>query len=478
MTDVVSGPPITLPAVRVGAASALTAGLAITTIQPDWRVPQWELIALGVVLALAAAAAWSCTRAPATKLLTLWSVITLAAVVAWSVVATVGPPTDAPFTPAAVTALLLLAAGEAERRSCAVTDVPLWWPALALLAGITAFGVWLVIDDVPGAVATGLSVLVAAAPGATRLCAPSALLLGRRRAVRLKLTLGGSTPALASRIDTLVLAPHGTLTTGDMRVVSVRPIEPDHERNLRWFAGALSQAREDRVSRAVARIAQGRGRLTDVQNEAAGIRGTVDRHPVRVGEPDWLRIPADDDLWTVLAVEVDGRGLGSLVVAEQLRDDAAEQVVALRQLGVEPVFVSDDTAARAHHLAAECGLAEARLTREGADTTSVVAHLRSAGNLVAVIGPDAAGSDLHIGQRATGAAGIGAPDDAVGHAVDGLRLARSIDSRARRGLRAAGALAVVGIGLAAAGILTPLLASAWAVASAVVVVAAAAPSGS
>ena len=140
MTEVVSGPPITLPAVRVGAASALTAGLTITTIQPDWRVPQWELIALGVVLALAAAAAWSCTRAPATKLLTLWSVITLAAVVAWSVAATVGPPTDAPFTPAAVTALLLLAAGEAERRSCTVTDVPLWWPALALLAGITTFG--------------------------------------------------------------------------------------------------------------------------------------------------------------------------------------------------------------------------------------------------------------------------------------------------------------------------------------------------
>ena len=197
-----------------------------------------------------------------------------------------------------------------------------------------------------------------------------------------------------------------------------------------------------------------------------------------MGKPDWLRIPADDDLWTVLAVEVDGRGLGSLVVAEQLRDDAAEQVVALRQLGVEPVFVSDDTAARAHHVAAECGLAEARLTREGTDTTSVVADLRSTGNVVAVIGPDAAGSDLHIGQRATGATGIGAPDDAVGRAVDGLRLARSIDSRARRGLRVAGALAVVGIGLAAAGVLAPLLASAWAVASAAVVVAAAAPSGS
>lgn len=470
MSDVTITPSIAVPAVRVTTALALTAAVAVTTAQPQWRVPQWEWIALGVVLALAAAAAWSCTRTSTTGPTTAWSLITLAASAACAVAAAVGS-TEAVFTPAAVTALLLLMAGEAERRSAAVSGVPTWIPVLALAAGISVFVGGLVVADPTVAMAAGSSVLVAAAPGALRLATPTALLIGRRQAARSRLTLGASTPALAATLDTVVLAPHGTVTEPEMRVVAVRPVEPDHERNLRWFSGALASARDDRLGRAVARLATGRVRLTHVERSEAGMSGTVDRHPVRLGDPAWVGASVEDDVWTVLAVEVDGRALGSLVVAEQVRENAPEQVAALRALGVEPVLVSEDTAARAQLVTEASGLPQARLVQDGDTVTSVIDALRGAGSTVGVIGPDAAGADLHVGEHAAGPSGIGAPDDAMARVVEGVRLARSVHASSRRSGRIAATLAVAGMALAAAGILAPLLAAAWAAGSAVVVVA-------
>ena len=477
MTDLAPAPPVTLPAVRVGVAAALTAALAATTLQPQWRTPAWTWLALAVVLALVAAATWSCTRRPVSALTQAWSIVALVIAAAGSVDAAVATRTDAAFTPSAVTALLLLAAGETERRSATTTEVPGWLPVASIAAAVAALAGWTALDGSGAGAAAGVATLVAAAPGTVRLARPAAVMAGRRHGTRLHLTLAGDTPALASRVDATVLAPHGTVTTGDLHVVAVRPVEPDHDRNLRWFAGALSQARDDRVGRAVARLATGRGRLSHVEHEPAGSRGTVDRHPVRIGDPAWLRSTPDDDLWTVLAVEVDGRNLGSVVVAEQVRDDAATQVDALRALGVEPTLVSEDTAGRAQHVADACGLARARRVDDGDDVQAVVAELRRDGRVIAVAGPDRCGADVHVGAAAVGSGSIAAPDHAVGRVVDGLRVARAIDTSARRGLRVAAVLALAGAGLAAAGLFGPMLAAGWGVAGAAAVVAVATAAG-
>lgn len=143
-------------------------------------------------------------------------------------------------------------------------------------------------------------------------------------------------------VRTLVIDPFRTLTTGNLVVTDVHPVDPDHERNLRWFAGALAHSYDDPIGRAVAKLA-GRGRLTNVAQEPGlGIRGSVDRHPVRVGHPQWIGVPENPAVrvGTAVAVDVDQRPLGQIVVAEEVRLDAARQLDRLRRSGLTPALAS------------------------------------------------------------------------------------------------------------------------------------------
>lgn len=179
--------------------------------------------------------------------------------------------------------------------------------------------------------------------------------IGRRWGIT---SLGSQAPSAWHPVRSVVLDPMRTLTTGHLVVTEVAAVDPDHERNLRWFAGALAHGYDDPVGHAVAKLA-GRGRLTNVTLEPGrGIRGSVDRHPVRVGQLDWIGLSADgvnSEVGTTVAVEVDQRPLGRITVAEEVRRDAAAQLTQLRELGMVPVLASpapEDSVARLAKLAA------------------------------------------------------------------------------------------------------------------------------
>ncbi|MGJ9412659.1 HAD family hydrolase [Aeromicrobium sp. CF4.19] len=480
MSDAPASPTPTLPVlsmVRVLGATAVTVALTVMTLVPGWRVPHWEWVALSVVIALAACAAWACTRRRSSWPVEAWSAFTLVAVVAWCVAGVVGETTSAPFTPAAVTALGLLAAGEAERRSGVNTRVPAWWPAVTIGSCAVAAAAWTIAGDTTSGVTTGLAALVATAPGTARLAAPLALLRSRPRTRGLDLDVGSLAPGIAARLDTVVLQQHGTVTTGDLRVLQVQPVEPDHDRNLRWFAGALAHAHNDRVWHAVARLSA-RGRLSGVENvPGRGIRGSVDRHPVRLGSPDWIGLPVIEDLWTPVAVEVDGRPLGTLVLAEDTREHAAASVARLRALGIDVVLVSDDTRPRAEAVARAAGLEEVLLTDEGDTVRSVVDQLRHEGQVVAVVSDIAPDADLRIGPQAVGPAGIVTADNDVRRVVAAIRAARGVATATTRAQRVAVVAALIGVSVVGAGLAGPLLACAWAIIAALAVGVAAAPAG-
>lgn len=171
--------------------------------------------------------------------------------------------------------------------------------------------------------------------------------LGRRTGRRVGVgSLGPNAAKQWQQVGTVVLDPMRSLTTGHLVVTEVQAVDPDHERNLRWFAGALAHGYDDPVGRAVAKLA-GRARLTNVTTEPGlGIRGSVDRHPVRVGERDWIGFTGTTDpsvVGTTVAVEVDQRPLGQITVAEEVRRDASGCLDRLRRLGVTPVLASPAT---------------------------------------------------------------------------------------------------------------------------------------
>ncbi|SDE22171.1 HAD family hydrolase [Nocardioides lianchengensis] len=313
--------------------------------------------------------------------------------------------------------------------------------------------------------------------GIVLLAAPVALLValllpwwmarhvGRRLGVG---TISSEAPALWPQVQTLVLDPLTSLTTGHLVVTDVQPTDPDHERNLRWFAGALAHSYDDPVGHALAKLA-GRGRVTDVAQEPGrGIRGSVDRHPVRVGEPAW--IGHDETLeqatvGTMVAVEVDHRPLGRITVADEVRADACRQLERLRTIGTPPVLVSpgsEEAVARVARLAAStvwhAATDPARVADDlaaGGATVGLVRTEPDGTTTLVVVTHGPAGPAPHRGAVATGNGAA----DTLAHAV---ALTLCLHRSRRRAAVVACGLVLVLLPLAVLGLLVPLVALALA----------------
>ncbi|MFJ9387188.1 HAD family hydrolase [Nocardioides sp. NPDC101246] len=248
---------------------------------------------------------------------------------------------------------------------------------------------------------------------------------GRRRGIE---SVPRSSWAVAARVDAVVLDRWGTVTTGRLVVTTVDPLDPDHLRNLRWFAGALEHEAEGPLARAVARLSP-RGRVTDFGVvPGSGVRGSVDRHPVRVGRPSWVGMADRTDRGTVLGVELDGRPLGYLVVGDEPREDAGASVTRLTSAGMTPVLVSDDGSRETEELAETCGIERWHPEIAPEKRERLVAELQEQGRVVAFVSSrpeDAeaqAAADLAVG----GSSGVRLTDLDLRRVAELISLARGV----------------------------------------------------
>ncbi|RYJ03991.1 MAG: HAD family hydrolase, partial [Actinomycetales bacterium] len=321
---------------------------------------------------------------------------------------------------------------------------------LVAVAVVTS-AVWVVLRGLDDGVVVAVAATVGLA-GAGHVVAPgAALLVGRRRAAQLGVRLESLRAAQrAALIDTVVLDQDGTVTTGRLRVTSVKPLEPDHERNLRWFAGALSHAGDHPISQAIAQLSA-RGHVAEVQHvDGRGVLGSVDRHPVRVGSPAWLGAPAEESLWRTVAVEVDSRVLGTLEVADDIREKAPESVRRLRDLGLDVHLVSASRPDRAEHVALTVGLTEAH----HGSAADLVQQLTAEGRSVAVASSTSVDGALPLSTTA-GHDGIVLDDLDVRRVGQALETARTVTAGVARGRTVATIGTVVGVAVAAAGLAGP-----------------------
>lgn len=430
----------------------------------------WEpviLVALGIfVVALPWRVHLSTVRWPHRWLVLpdLLVSLTIVAATVWAMVTIIDGRSVAHVLPATITAVLAAGAEIVRSRSgldAGTPVLPLWFVPLVLMVSAAGAIVWGVTEGSSSGAQVGVAALVMASPAAAILAVPVAFATGASRSRAQGVELGGLKALEAStRVDTLVLEKDGTVTTGDLTVVAVEPVEPDHDRNLRWFAGALEKASDHRVGRAVATLSA-RGKLTDVEViDGVGIQGSVDRHPVRVGAPDWIGIDTSPTIWTTVGVEVDGRTLGSITVADDVRPDLTRDIGRLTALGLELVLVSGDTDERTRHVAGLAGIS-AFHADGGPDKTAQVVHtLAASGRVVAtagvVGGTDAALAIIRPDSAAGSAATIVADDLSPSRIARALELARTTAGRVRRAGRATVVLGALGVAVAAAGLLGPV----------------------
>ncbi|MBA2768662.1 MAG: copper-translocating P-type ATPase [Sporichthyaceae bacterium] len=342
-----------------------------------------------------------------------------------------------------------------------------------------------------------VAVLIIACPCALGLATPTALMVGTGRAAQLGIVIKGPEVLESTRrVDTVVLDKTGTVTTGSMALVDVLLADGEDRARVLLLAGALEDASEHPIARAVATAArQEVGDLPVPENftnlDGLGVRGlvTIDgaAHAVLVGRAALLekwpqplpiglqrrKSAAEADGKTAVAVGWDGRARAVLVIADTVKPTSREAVAAMRALGLRPVLLTGDNRSVAHAVAQEIGVADADVFAEvlPAAKVEVVKRLQAGGATVAMVGDgvnDAAAlaqADLGLAMGTGTDVAIAASDLTLVRgdlraAVDAIRLSRRTLAIIKGNLFWAIAYNVAALPLAAAGLLNPMLAGA------------------
>jgi Cu+-exporting ATPase len=382
--------------------------------------------------------------------------------------------------------------GKAEVQRLADRVSGVFVPIVIALSLLT-LTVWLLTGHAATASFTAaVAVLIIACPCALGLATPTALLVGTGRGAQLGILIKGPQVLESTRVvDTVVLDKTGTVTTGRMGVADVLLAEGESLDEVTRLAGALEDASEHPIAKAVADHAREQaGALPEVEgftgHGGQGVSGVVDGHAVVVGRSAWLReewamaVPeelaqratdAEHDGRTPVWVGWDGEVRAVVVVSDTVKESSAAAIEQLRGLGLRPVLLTGDNERAARAVAAQVGIDDVVAEVLPADKVDVVKRLQSEGAVVAMVGDgvnDAAAlaqADLGLAMGTGTDVAIEASDLTLVRgdltaAPDAIRLSRATLRTIKGNLFWAFAYNVAAIPLAALGFLNPLIAGA------------------
>lgn len=364
-------------------------------------------------------------------------------------------------------------------------------PIVVVIAAVTILGWALVGAPLSVGFTAGIAVLVIACPCALGLATPVALLVGTGRAAQMGIIISGPDAIeSSSRINTVVLDKTGTITTGQMSVIDIHLDAENHDAALLRIA-SLESGSEHPIAHAIVThvsrdLTVPLPAVTDFTSVAGeGVRGIVEGISVSIGTMEWMNAQELSPLPGQLEIIARARATGAttvfagwdghtraiITVADTLKEDSAEAVSRLQNLGLEVLLLTGDHEQAAHSIAAQVGISRVIAGASPESKVQVITKLQAEGKRVAMVGDgvnDAAAlaqADLGIAMGTGTDVAIAASDitlvrGTLSAAVDAILLSRRTLGIIKGNLFWAFAYNVAAIPLAALGYLNPMLAGA------------------
>ena len=340
-------------------------------------------------------------------------------------------------------------------------------PAIMIVATLIA-----VIGSIAGDpglwIERALVVLVAASPCALAISVPVSVVSAVGAASRFGVLIkGGAALEALGAIRTIALDKTGTLTANAPTVVGVATTTGHAREQVLALAAALEARSEHPLARAILAEVDSVPDAADVQAvPGAGLTGTVDGRPARLGRPGWITAGdlADEVRRmqeagaTAVLVEDDGQVIGAIAVRDEVRPEAPTVIAELHRQGYRVLMLTGDNTATAHAVAAQAGITDVHAELRPEDKSTLVAALRTKAP-TAMVGdgvndaPALATADLGIAMGAMGSDVALETADVALMGADLRALPRAF-AHARRARRIM--LANVGLSLALIAALIPL----------------------
>ena len=318
-----------------------------------------------------------------------------------------------------------------------------------------AFIAWLISGDL----LRSLAVLVAATPCPLILAAPVAFIAGVAQAARRGILVKGGGPLEAlARAHTVLFDKTGTLTVGGARLLSVEVAPGETADEVLMLGASLEQASHHVIANAIVQAGTERGLGLKVPEQVresmgSGLHGVIEGRQVSAGSHDLIFAGGHATEWAsramrraswrsalIVFVAVEGRPIGALLLADELRSDTPRAIRLLREAGIARiVMVTGDRAAAAQAIGAALDLDAVLADRVPSDKVDAV---RSEQRLHPTImvgdgindAPALASADVGIALGARGASASSEAADVVilADRLDRVGEAIMIAQRARR----------------------------------------------
>ncbi len=360
---------------------------------------------------------------------------------------------------------------------------------IVLVVALVTLMLWGVFNGWSYGLMAAVAVLVIACPCSLGLATPTAIMVGTGLGAESGILVkGGEHLELAHQVNAVIFDKTGTLTSGRPQVTDVWTETGVTERDLMALAAALESQSDHPLGMAVVNHAKEQGipisSATNVETiPGKGIVGWVNNMNVQIGNRRWLTesgvTSVPDDVVaefegagkTAVMVAADHRLLGVIAIADTIKTGAKDAVRQLKDMGIEVWMITGDHECTAKAVAVEVGISHVIAGVLPGDKAAKVEALRKAGRVVAMVGdgindaPALAAADIGMAMGTGADVALEAADIALMHGdprgvVDAIRLSKATMRKIRQNLFWAFFYNVLGIPLAAFGILSPIIAGA------------------
>ncbi|MCW5608357.1 MAG: copper-translocating P-type ATPase [Nitrosomonas sp.] len=365
-------------------------------------------------------------------------------------------------------------------------------PVVVVISIFTLGITWWLTADFVTALINAVAVLVIACPCALGLATPTAIMVGTGRGAQAGvLVKNAAALEHAEKIQTVIVDKTGTLTEGKPQVTDIIPADTLDEQTFIQIAASLEQGSEHPLARAVMDRAEKMNVTLKPATDftavtGSGIKARIDATPYLLGSPQFLAqhgATLNNDKITVLqsegktvigvaALDNDSaRILGYLAIADRLRDTSVKAVQRLQDMGIEVVMLTGDNPLTAAAIAKRTGIMIYRAEVLPQDKAAEVKKLKENGTVTGMVGdgindaPALAAADVSFAIGAGSDVAIEAADitlirNDLMSVADAISLSRATLRKIRQNLFFAFIYNVLGIPLAAVGMLNPVIAGA------------------